>query len=70
MSFGRDAARRAHLIPKRACREERASHEPRSDSRILVGGAGFETRSPIRVSEHAAKCCVGEHDRGQLTHAA
>lgn len=54
MSFGRDAARRAHLIPKRACREERASHEPRSDSRILVGGAGLETRSPIRLSGHAA----------------
>ena len=68
MSFGRDAARRAHLIPKGACREEGTSHEPRSDSRILMGGAEFETRSPIRVSEHAANCSGGEHAAQQLTH--
>ena len=60
MSFGRVAARRAHLFPKRACPEEGASNEPRSDSRILMGGAEFETRSPIRVSEHAANCSVGD----------
>ena len=51
-----------------ACREEGAFHEPRSDSQILMGGGGFETRSPIRVSEHAANCSVGEHAAQQLTH--